>query len=119
MDEGVMSLMQMAKTSAALGRFANTGLVYVAVITDPTYGGVSASFATLGDVIIAEPGARMGFTGPRVIKQTMKVDLPDGFQEAEFNKDHGQVDMIVHRRDMPEVLAALLDYCRSRRAFGR
>lgn len=119
MDEGVISLMQMAKTSAALGRFGSLGLVYIAIITDPTYGGVSASFATLGDVIIAEPRARMGFTGPRVIKQTMKVDLPGGFQEAEFNKAHGQVDMIVHRRDMPDVLAMLLDYCRVRRAFGK
>lgn len=119
MDEGVVSLMQMAKTSAALGRLNRAGLLYISVITDPTYGGVSASFATLGDVIIAEPRARMGFTGPRVIAQTMKVELPAGFQEAEFNKEHGQVDMIVHRRDMPAVLARLLDYCRPRRTFGR
>lgn len=119
MDEGVISLMQMAKTSAALGRLNRAGLLYVSVITDPTYGGVSASFATLGDIIIAEPKARMGFTGPRVIKQTMKVDLPEGFQEAEFNRAHGQVDLIVQRKDMPDILASLFDYCRPRRTFGR
>jgi len=119
MDEGVLSLMQMAKTSAALGKFQKAGLLYISVITDPTYGGVSASFATLGDVILAEPRARMGFTGPRVIQQTMKVDLPEGFQEAEFNLQHGQVDRIVHRRDMPDVLARLIDFFRPRRIYGK
>jgi len=119
MDEGVISLMQMAKTSAALSKVHRAGLLYVSVITDPTYGGVSASFATLGDVILAEPRARMGFTGPRVIQQTMRVDLPPGFQEAEFNLAHGQVDRIVSRKDMPETLASLIDFFKPRRVYGR
>ncbi|MBN1808019.1 MAG: acetyl-CoA carboxylase carboxyltransferase subunit beta [Planctomycetes bacterium] len=119
MDEGVISLMQMAKTSAALSKVHKAGLLYVSIITDPTYGGVSASFATLGDVIIAEPRARMGFTGPRVIQQTMKVDLPPGFQEAEFNRDHGQVDRIVHRRDIPSTLVQLFEFFRPRRIYGK
>jgi acetyl-CoA carboxylase carboxyl transferase subunit beta len=119
MDEGVVSLMQMAKTSAALSKVHRAGLLYISVITDPTYGGVSASFATLGDVILAEPRARMGFTGPRVIQQTMRVDLPPGFQEAEFNLAHGQVDKIVSRKDMPDTLANLIEFFRPRRIYGR
>ncbi len=111
MDEGALALMQMAKTSAALARHSGAGLLFLSVITNPTYGGVSASFASLGDVNIAEPRAQMGFTGPRVIKQTIKADLPDGFQEAEFLLAHGQLDMIVHRKDIPQRLATLIDYC--------
>ncbi len=111
MDEGALSLMQMAKTSAALARHAAASCLYVSIITDPTYGGVSASFASLGDLIIAEPKAQMGFTGPRVIKQTIKADLPDGFQAAEFWLDHGQLDMIVHRHELPKTLVKVIDYC--------
>lgn len=111
MDEGALSLMQMAKTSAALARHADARLLYISVITNPTYGGVSASFASLGDVNIGEPRAQMGFTGPRVIRQTMKIDLPEGFQEAEFLLAHGQLDMVVHRREMPHTLGLLIDYC--------
>lgn len=111
MDEGAISLMQMAKTSAALARHAGRRLLYISVITNPTYGGVSASFSALGDVIIAEPRAQMGFTGPRVIQQTMRTELPEGFQEAEFLRSHGQLDMIVHRREIPRTLGLLMDYC--------
>jgi len=114
MDEGALSLMQMAKTAAALARHSEARQLFISVITDPTYGGVSASFAMLGDVIIAEPRARAGFTGPRVIEQTMKIKLPAGFQESEFLRDHGQVDMIVQRKDLPAVLARIIDYCRPR-----
>jgi len=110
MDEGALSLMQMAKTSAAIGRLRAAAIPYVAVITNPTYGGVSASFASLGDVIVAEPRAQMGFTGPRVIKQTMKVDLPPGFQESEFLRDHGQLDMVVERGQLRATIAKLIDY---------
>ena len=110
MDEGALSLMQMAKTSAAIGVHSRKGLGYVSVITNPTYGGASASFATLGDVLIGEPRARMGFTGPRVIKETLRVELPEGFQEAEFLLEHGQLDMIVERSRMRSTLASLFDY---------
>ena len=114
MDEGALSLMQMAKTSAALARHAQANLLYVSILTDPTYGGVSASFATLGDIIIAEPRARMGFTGPRVIQQTIKAELPEGFQHAEFLLEHGQLDLIVERSKMPDELARLFSYlCKS------
>ena len=116
MDEGALSLMQMAKTAAALARHGRAGLLYISVITDPTYGGVSASFAMLGDVIITEPRARAGFTGPRVIEQTMKVKLPPGFQESEFLRRHGQIDLVVERKDLPETLAKLIAYCRPRDA---
>jgi len=110
MDEGALSLMQMAKTSAAIARLHHAGLAYIVVVTNPTYGGVSASFASLGDVIVAEPRAQMGFTGPRVIKQTMKVDLPPGFQESEFLRDHGQIDVVVERKMIRPTLATLLTY---------
>ena len=110
MDEGVLSLMQMAKTAAAIGVHSKKGLAYVSVITNPTYGGASASFATLGDVLIAEPRARMGFTGPRVIRETLHVELPKGFQEAEFLLEHGQLDMIVERPKMRKTLASLFEY---------
>ncbi|PDO11463.1 MAG: acetyl-CoA carboxylase subunit beta [Candidatus Reconcilbacillus cellulovorans] len=109
MQEGILSLMQMAKTSAALARFHEAGGLYISVITDPTYGGVSASFAMLGDIILAEPGAAFGFAGPVVIEQTIRQKLPDGFQKAEFNLEHGQLDMVVHRKDLRPVLIRLLD----------
>lgn len=108
MQEGMFSLMQMAKTSAALTALSRHGLPYISVLTDPTMGGVSASFAMLGDVIIAEPQALIGFAGPRVIEQTVRETLPDGFQRAEFLVDHGAVDMIVDRREMRDRIATLI-----------
>jgi acetyl-CoA carboxylase carboxyl transferase subunit beta len=108
MQEGIYSLMQMAKTSAALGRLSQAGLPYISVLTHPTMGGVTASFATLGDVIIAEPGALIGFAGARVIKDTTKQTLPAGFQTAEFLLKHGLVDQIVSRIDMRDRLRDLL-----------
>lgn len=108
MQEGLLSLMQMAKTSAALTELSKHGLPYISVLTDPTMGGVSASFAMLGDVIIAEPQALIGFAGPRVIEQTVRETLPDGFQRAEFLLDHGAIDMIVDRRQLRDHLAGLL-----------
>lgn len=108
MQEGIFSLMQMAKTSAALGRLAEAKLPYISILTHPTMGGVTASFATLGDVIIAEPGALVGFAGARVIKDTVKQTLPAGFQTAEFLQKHGLIDQIVARHDMRERLADLL-----------
>ena len=108
MQEGLYSLMQMSKTSAALGRLDDAGLPFVSVLTDPTMGGVSASLAMLGDVIVAEPKALIGFAGPRVIKQTVQETLPEGFQEAEFLQEHGVVDFIADRREMRETLADLL-----------
>ncbi|MBZ0092485.1 MAG: acetyl-CoA carboxylase, carboxyltransferase subunit beta [Sulfuricellaceae bacterium] len=108
MQEGLLSLMQMAKTSAALTKLADARLPFISVLTDPTMGGVSASFAMLGDVIIAEPGALIGFAGPRVIEQTVRETLPDGFQRAEFLLEHGAIDMIVDRREMRDRLANLL-----------
>lgn len=110
MQEGILSLMQMAKTSAALGRLAAAGLLYVSVLTDPTMGGVFASFATLGDIIICEPGALLGFTGPRVIQQTIRQTLPPGFQSSKFQLEHGLADMIVHRRDLRNTLARVLRF---------
>jgi len=111
MMEGLISLMQMAKTSAALARFHETGGLYISILTDPTTAGVAASFATLGDVIIAEPGALVGFAGPRVIWHTTKTELPEGFQTAEFVLEHGFIDMIVPRKDLRNELARLIDYC--------
>lgn len=108
MQEGILSLMQMAKTSAALGRLAEAGIPYISVLTHPTTGGVSASYATLGDVIIAEPGALIGFAGPRVIKDTTKQTLPPGFQTSEFLLKHGLVDQIVSRLEMRDRLRDLL-----------
>lgn len=110
MHEGVISVQQMAKTSAALARLDDNGGLFIPVLTDPTTGGVSASFAMLGDVIIAEPKALIGFAGPRVIKQTINVDLPEGFQTSEFLLEHGFVDMIIHRKDLRNELARLIDY---------
>jgi acetyl-CoA carboxylase carboxyl transferase subunit beta len=109
MQEGILSLMQMAKTSAALGRLAEAKLPYISVLTHPTTGGVSASYATLGDVIIAEPGALIGFAGPRVIKDTTKQTLPEGFQTSEFLLQHGLVDLIVKRTEMRDRLRDILE----------
>lgn len=109
MQESILSLMQMAKTSAALAKFHEQGGLYISVITDPTTGGVSASFAMLGDIILAEPGALFGFAGRIVIEQTIRQKLPDNFQTAEFNLKHGQLDMVVHRKDLQATLAKLLD----------
>ena len=111
MHEGVISLGQMAKTSAALAKFNEAGGLYICVLTDPTTGGVTASFAMLGDCTIAEPGALIGFAGPRTIAETIKVELPKGFQTAEFMLEHGFVDMIVHRKDLRNEIARLIDYC--------
>jgi acetyl-CoA carboxylase carboxyl transferase subunit beta len=110
MYEGILSLMQMAKTSGALARHAKARLPYLAVLTNPTMAGVSASFASLGDVIVAEPKSMIGFAGPRVIKETTHQDLPDGFQTAEFLEKRGLVDHIVHRARMKELLGQLLTY---------
>jgi len=110
MHEGIFSLMQMAKTSGALARHHEAGLPFISILTHPTTGGVTASFATLGDINMAEPGCMIGFAGPRVIKETTHQDLPPGFQTAEFLLEHGLIDMIAHRSDMRERLGALLDY---------
>jgi len=108
MQEGILSLMQMAKTSAALAQLKNRNIPYISVMTDPTMGGVSASLATLGDINIAEPGALIGFAGPRVIEQTVRETLPPGFQRSEFLLEHGNIDMIVDRRNMRDCIASLL-----------
>jgi len=108
MQEALISLMQMAKTSAVIERMKMQGTPYVSVMTDPVYGGVSASLALLGDLNVAEPGARAGFAGPGIIEQTIRQKLPKGFQRAEFLLDHGSIDMIIHRRDMRDKLAGLL-----------
>ena len=108
MQESLFSLMQMAKTSAALQRMSRHGIPFISVMTDPTMGGVSASFAMLGDINVGEPGALIGFAGPRVIEQTVRETLPEGFQRSEFLLEHGAIDMIVDRREMRERLASLL-----------
>ena len=108
MQEGIVSLMQMAKTSSAIARLNEKGLLYISVLTDPTTGGVTASFASLGDIILAEPKALIGFAGPRVIEQTIKQKLPKGFQSSEFLLEHGFIDKIVERKDMKETLAKLV-----------
>lgn len=110
MQEGIFSLMQMAKTSAALARHDANGLLYISVLTDPTTGGVTASFATLGDIILAEPGALVGFAGPRVIEQTLREKLPEGFQRAEFLLETGQIDAIVERKELRKTLGQLLKF---------
>jgi acetyl-CoA carboxylase carboxyl transferase subunit beta len=109
MQEGILSLMQMAKTSAALAKLNEARIPYISVLTDPTTGGVSASVAMLGDVIIAEPKALIGFAGARVIMDTIRVELPEGFQRAEFLLQHGMIDLIVERKDLRQTLASLLD----------
>jgi len=111
MQESMLSLAQMCKTSAAVARFNKAGGLYISLMTNPTTAGVAASFAFLGDVILAEPGAMIGFTGPRVIYQTIRQELPEGFQTAEFMLEHGFVDRIVHRRDLRSEIASLIDYC--------
>ena len=108
MQEGLFSLMQMAKTSAALARMRSAGIPYVSVLTHPTTGGVSASLGMLGDINIGEPKALIGFAGPRVIEQTVRETLPEGFQRSEFLLDHGAIDMIVDRRQMRDRIAAML-----------
>jgi len=108
MMEGALSLMQLAKTSAKLAQLSDAGIPYISVMTDPTTGGVTASYAMLGDINIAEPGALIGFAGPRVIKQTIGKDLPEGFQRSEFQLEHGFVDAVVHRKDMKETITRLL-----------
>ena len=108
MQEGIISLMQMAKTSSAIAKLNKAGLLYISVLTDPTTGGVTASFASLGDIILAEPKALIGFAGPRVIEQTIKQKLPEGFQRSEFLLEHGFIDKIVERKDMKETIAELL-----------
>ncbi len=113
MQEGVLSLMQMAKTSSALMKLDEAGGLFISVLTHPTMAGVLASFATLGDLIIAEPKVLIGFTGPRVIEQTIRQKLPEGFQRSEFLLEHGLIDLIVHRRDMKTTLSKLLATCRA------
>lgn len=108
MQEGILSLMQMAKTSAAIARFKKTGLPYISILADPTFGGVSASFAMLGDIIIAEPKSLIGFAGPRVLEQTIKQQLPENFQTAEFVLEHGMIDMIVNRKKLKETISKIL-----------
>jgi acetyl-CoA carboxylase carboxyl transferase subunit beta len=110
MQEGMLSLMQMAKTSAAARRHADARLPYIAILSDPTYGGVTASFATLADITIAEPGARIGFAGPDVIEQTIRQRLPKGFQTAESLVEHGMIDEVVHRKDLRDCVASFLGY---------
>lgn len=110
MQEGILSLMQMAKTSAALEYFDKKGLLYISVLTNPTTGGVAASFASLGDINIAEKSSLIGFAGARVIKQTIRQELPEGFQTDAFQLEHGQVDLIVHRKDMRKILYKLLQF---------
>lgn len=110
MYEGMLSLMQMAKTSAAISRHKEAGYLFISVLTNPTMAGVMASFASLGDIIMAEPKALIGFTGPRVIEQTIKQKLPQGFQSSEFLLKHGLIDMIVHRKELRETLIKLLRY---------
>lgn len=109
MQEGILSLMQMAKTSAALARLHEARLAYISVLTDPTTGGVSASFGMLGDVILAEPKAMIGFAGPGVIKETIKAELPEGFQRSEYLFQHGMIDLIVERKDLRHTIASLLE----------
>jgi len=114
MQEGIFSLMQMAKTSSALRKLSEKKIPYISILTDPTMGGVSASFSMLGDIILAEPGALIGFAGPRVIEQTIKQKLPKGFQRAEFQLEHGLIDDVVHRKDMKPTLVRLLNMLQNR-----
>ena len=111
MHEGIFSLMQMGKVSAALSRFHKKGGLFISVLTNPTMGGVAASFASLGDFVLAEPNALVGFAGPRVVQSTCNIELPPGFQTSEFLLEHGFVDRIVHRRDLGREIARLIDYC--------
>ena len=108
MQEGIISLMQMAKTTAALTKLNEVGNLYISILTDPTYGGVTARFASLADIILAEPGAMIVFAGPRVIEQTIKQELPEGFQTSEFVLQHGVVDKIVERKDLKQTLSRII-----------
>ena len=119
MQEGILSLMQMPRTTIAIDEVKEAGLPYIVVMTDPTTGGVSASFAMLGDIAIAEPGAIIGFAGARVIEDTIHESLPEGFQRSEYLLDHGMLDMVVHRRDLRETLIRLLDLLRNRRPTAK
>ena len=110
MQEGILSLMQLAKTSSALKSFADGGNLYISILSEPTFGGVTASFAMLGDIIIAEPGARIGFAGRRVIEQTIRQKLPADFQTAEYLLKHGQVDMVVHRNELKDKLTKMFEF---------
>ncbi len=110
MQEGIISLMQMAKTTAAISKLNEAGLLYISVLTDPTYGGVTASFASLADIILAEPGAMIGFAGQRVIEQTIGEKLPEGFQTAEFLLEHGFVDKIVERKELKDTIHQLIQF---------
>jgi len=116
MQEGILSLMQMPRTTVAIAELREAGLPYIVILTDPTTGGVTASYAMLGDVHIAEPGALIGFAGQRVIEQTIRETLPEGFQRSEYLLEHGMVDMVVHRRDLRRQLALLIDYLCPERA---
>jgi acetyl-CoA carboxylase carboxyl transferase subunit beta len=116
MQEGILSLMQMAKAAAVLSQLAERRIPYISVLTNPTTGGVSASYAMLGDAILAEPGAVIGFAGPRVIKQTLGQDLPEGFQTAEFLLEKGMVDRVVHRKELRDTLSQLLRHMTGRPA---
>ena len=116
MQEGILSLMQMPKTTVAVSRLNRAGLPYIVVLTDPTTGGVTASYAMLGDVQIAEPGCLIGFAGQRVIQDTIREKLPEGFQRAEYLLEHGMIEMVVHRRDLKARLATVLDYLTAAKA---
>lgn len=111
MHEGILSLMQMGKVSAALARFNEAGGLFISVLTNPTMGGVAASFASLGDIMLAEPRALVGFAGPRVVQATVKAELPEGFQTSEFMLEHGFIDRIVHRADLRTEIARIIDFC--------
>jgi acetyl-CoA carboxylase carboxyl transferase subunit beta len=111
MQEGILSLMQMAKVSAALGRYDRAGGLYISILTNPTMGGVAASFALQGDITLAEPGALIGFAGKRTIWNTVRLELPEGFQTSEFLLEHGFVDRIVPRKDLRTAVAQIIDYC--------
>jgi acetyl-CoA carboxylase carboxyl transferase subunit beta len=111
MHEGILSLMQMAKVSAALARYHATGGLFISVLTNPTMGGVAASFASLGDLVFAEPKALIGFAGPRTIKATIRIELPKGFQTSEFLLEHGFIDRIVRRHELKSEIARAIDYC--------
>ncbi|MBI5198947.1 MAG: acetyl-CoA carboxylase carboxyltransferase subunit beta [Nitrospirae bacterium] len=110
MQEGILSLMQMAKSAAAIARLEEKKIPYISILTDPTFGGVTASFGMLGDIIIAEPRSLIGFAGPRVIEQTIKQTLPEGFQRAEFLLDHGMIDLIVERKNLKDILTKILSF---------
>ena len=115
MQEGIISLMQMAKTTSAIAKLNEAGLLYISVLTDPTYGGVTASFASIADIVLAEPGAMIGFAGKRVIQQTIGESLPEGFQTAEFLLEHGFIDKIVERKDLKTVLSKLIFFHKERK----